>query len=137
MDSLRFGFPGWDSTPKVGINSGQTAGFDRADGDGRFTKGNPWRWQKGQSGNRKGRPRGKEDVGIHATVLNLVAGVHEIRQRLLPQRDSRFEKFKVFYEHTGSAYRSARLAGYAPKTAKSKSYMLARRARDAEPWRYR
>ena len=36
--------------------------------------------------------------------------------------------FKVLYEMTGNAHLSALIAGYSPKTAKSKAYLLARRA---------
>jgi phage terminase small subunit len=34
-------------------------------------------------------------------------------------------KFRVLYEVTGNAFRSALIAGYSPKTAKSKAYPLA------------
>jgi hypothetical protein len=56
--------------------------------------------------------------------------LHDLQQRLRPTRNSRFQRFRVFYEFTGNAYKSALLAEYAPKTAKSKSYLLARRARE-------
>lgn len=125
------GFPGSDSTQRVGANSGHAATTGRSPVGGRFSRGNPWRWRPGQSGNPRGRRRKGDDYDLQATVLDLIAAVHDIRRRFRLQRDSRFEKFKVFYEYTGNAYRSALLAGYAAKTAKSKAYLLARRAREA------
>jgi Family of unknown function (DUF5681) len=135
MDSLRFGFPGMHSTPRVGINSGETAGYGRAHGDGRFDKGNPWRFKRGESGNPRGRPRKHNEAELWGSILDLMAQMHDLQRRLRPQGDSRFERFRVFYGYTGNAYRSARLAGYPAKTAKSKAYLLARRAREARRWR--
>jgi Family of unknown function (DUF5681) len=135
MDSLKFGFPGMISTTRVGINSGETAGYGRAYGDGRFGKGNSYRWKPGQSGNPRGRPRKHNEIELWGTILDLKAQLHDIQHRLRPQRDSRFDRFRVFYEYTGNACRSARLAGYPAKTAKSKAYLLARRAKEATPGR--
>ena len=127
-----FEFPKANSTPRVGIYSGVTAGFGLGQGDGRFGRGNSYRWKPGQRGNPRGRPRVRleDDFTFRGTVLDLIAQVHEIRRRFPLKRDSRFEKFKVMYELTGNAFRSARIAGYAPKTARSKGYLLARRARE-------
>lgn len=103
----------------------------RASADTRFREGNPWCWRKGQSANPRGRRRRGDDYDLQATVLDLIAQVYELQRRLRPRRDTRFERFKVLYELTGNARRSALLAGYAAKTAKSKVYLLARWAREA------
>jgi hypothetical protein len=90
-----------------------------------------WRWRKGQSGNRRGRPRRSEDCDLGATVIDLIAKVHHLQRRLRPQRDSCFERFRVLYELAGNAYRSALHAGYSRKAARSKAYLLGRRATEA------
>jgi phage terminase small subunit len=41
--------------------------------------------------------------------------------------DRRFERFQEAYERTGNAYRAALWAGYSPRMAHSKSYLLAKR----------
>jgi hypothetical protein len=115
------------STPRVGMYSGGTADSAPAPVDGRFREGNPYRWPKGTSGNARGRPRRPTEMQFWERMLDLTAQVHDVQRRLLPQRDSRFQRFRVFYEYTGNAYRSALLAGYGLKTAKSKAYLLARR----------
>ena len=109
-------------------NAGQTAP-ERV--DGRFEKNNPWRWRPGQSGNLSGRPRRPDDdYNRHVLILlDLIAKVTAFEQRLARQRDERLEIFKVLYGITGNAFRSALIAGYSPKTAKSKAYLLARQIR--------
>jgi len=42
---------------------------------------------------------------------------------------ARFERFRAAYKESGNALRAALEAGYSPRMAKSKSYLLARRAR--------
>lgn len=122
-----------NSPRKVGIYSGGTAGSAPAPVDGRFGKGNSYRWKPGQSGNPRGRRRVslENDLDLRGRMVDAMADLHELRRRFPLQRDSRFEKFKVIYEITGNAFRSARLAGYRLKTAKSKGYLLARRARQS------
>ena len=121
-----------NSPPKVGTYSGETADFAPAPVDGRFTRGNGYRWPKGTSGNPRGRPRKRnDDFNLWSRIIDHAAMLHDLQRRLLPRRDSRFQRFRVFYEHTGNAYQSARLAGYGLKTAKSKGYLLARRARES------
>lgn len=122
------------STSEVGQISGEAAGGPRERVDGRFQKGNPRRWEPGKSGNPSGRPRKPEDEHnrILRLQLDLIGNLKSFERRLAPARDERFEKFKVHYGFTGNAFRSALRAGYAPKTAKSKAYLLARRATDAE-----
>jgi hypothetical protein len=126
-------FRGGASTPRVGISSREAAGFGLGQGDGRFGKGNSYRWKPGQSGNPRGRRRVtlENDFDFRGRIVDLFAEVHEMRRRLPLKRDSRFEKFKVIYQLTGNAFKSARIAGYARKTARSKGYLLARRAREA------
>jgi hypothetical protein len=82
---------------------------------GRFARGNRWAWKKGVSGNPKGRPR------LH---YNIPEG-KKLRGVKL------FLRFWQLYRETGNACRSAIEAGYALTTARSKSYLLARRAREA------
>jgi hypothetical protein len=118
------------STPKVGGNSGRPAEFGPAPVGTRFRKGNPYRWKRGQSGNPRGRRRKEIEADIHSRLLDHTALLHDLQRRLRPQRDSRFERFKVYYEDTGNAHQSALRAGYAKNTARSKSYLLARRARE-------
>jgi hypothetical protein len=130
MYSVRGGYPGSVSTSKVGISSGQAAEFAPASVDGRFGKANSWRWRPGQSGNPSGRPRKQDHVDLWSRVVDHTALLHDLQQRLRPTRDCRFQRFRVFYEFTGNAYRSALLAGYSPKTSKSKSYSLARKAKE-------
>jgi hypothetical protein len=122
------------STSEVGNNNADTAWPPQARVDGRFEKNNPWRWRPGQSGNPSGRPpRPDDDYNRHVlTLLDLIGRVRALEWGHVRQRDERFEKFKVLYGITGNAFLSARLAGYSPKTAKSKAYLLARRATDAE-----
>ncbi len=122
------------STSGVGNISGNAAWGAQERVAGRFEKNNPWRWQPGQSGNPSGRPRRPDDDYNRQVLilLDLIAKVTAFERRLARQRDERLEKFKVLYGVTGNAFRSALIAGYSPKTAKSKAYLLARRARDAE-----
>jgi phage terminase small subunit len=44
--------------------------------------------------------------------------------------DRRFERFRDVYERTGNAYRAALWAGYSPRMAHSKSYLLAKRVHE-------
>ena len=122
------------STPKVGNISGEAAVGTRARVDGRFKNGNPWRWQTGKSGNPSGRPRDpdRKHNGFALTLLDLIATVTELKKGHIRQPDEHFQKFKAVYAITGNAFQSALIAGYAPKTAKSKAYLLARRTKDAE-----
>lgn len=122
-----------NSPPRVGINSGQAAEFALARGDGRFREGNSYRWKPGQSGNPRGRRRVslEEDFDFRGRMVEAIADIHEMRRRFPLKRDSRFERFKVIYELTGNAFKSARIAGYAWKTARSKGYLLARRAKES------
>ena len=134
-------WPSQPSTSQVGNNSGSTAEFARASVDefrsnsrttrGRFGEGNTWRWRKGVSGNPRGRPRKPNELKYWEMVTDHSAQIHDLQRRFPIQRDSRFEKFKVIFDLTGNAFRSARLAGYGLKTAKSKGYLLARRARQS------
>lgn len=120
-----------NSPAKVGVFSGATADFAPAPVDGRFTRGNRYRWPKGTSGNPRGRPRRPTEMQFWDRMLDLTAQVHEMRRQLPVRRDTRFERFRVLYDLTRNAYNSAVLAGYAGKTAKSKGYLLARRARQS------
>ena len=119
------------SNPSLGIDSGEAAWPAPARVAGRFQKNNPWRWRPGQSGNLSGRPqRPDDDCNRHMLILlDLIAKVTAFERRLVRQRDERLEKFKVLYGITGNAFRSALIAGYSPKTAKSKAYLLARQIR--------
>lgn len=119
------------STGEVGSISGDAPWTARDRVDGRFEKNNPWRWRPGQSGNPSGRPRRPDDdYNRHTlTLLDLIAKVTAFERRLVRQRDERLEKFKVLYGITGNAFRSALIAGYSPKMAKSKAYLLARQIR--------
>ena len=120
-----------NSPPRVGIYSGRTAESAPAPVDGRFTRGNRYRWPKGASGNPRGRPRRPTEMQFWERMLDLTAQVHEMRRQLPVRRDTRFERFRALYDLTHNAYSSAVLAGYRRKTAKSKGYLLARRAREA------
>ena len=65
-------------------------------------------------------------------MLDVIGRLSSLERYRPPHGDDRLVKFKVLYELTGNAHQSALIAGYSPKTAKSKAYLLARRARDAE-----
>jgi len=65
-------------------------------------------------------------------LLGLIARVTAIEWGYARQRDERVEKFRVLYQVNGNAFRSALVAGYSPKTAKSKAYLLARRVKGGE-----
>ena len=123
------------STREVGINSAEIPGLVQARVKNHFAKGNPWRWQAGQTGNPRGRPSKVDLCEQHIlTLLDLIGRVTalEWRRSFQQRREERWTKFKVLYGLTENAHRSALIAGYSPKTAKSKAYLLARRARDAE-----
>jgi hypothetical protein len=122
-----------NSPARVGIYSGETADSAPAPVDGRFCMGNPYCWKPGHSGNPRGRRRVslENDLDFRGRMVDLIAQVHEMRRRLPLKRDSRFERFRVLYELTGNAFKSARIAGYGWKTARSKGYLLARRARQS------
>ncbi len=119
------------STANGGKYTGGTAEFTPWPVDGRFGKGNSYRWRKGTSGNPRGRPRKPNELQYWQMVTDHTAQIHELQHRLPVRRDTLFEKFRVLYELTGNAFESALLAGYKRKTAKSKSYLLARRARES------
>lgn len=118
------------STSEVGQISDDAAWEARERVGGRFEKDNSWRWKPGQSGNPSGRPRNPDDDhNRHTlTLLNLIAKVTAFERRLAHARDERLEKFKVLYAISGNAFQSARIAGYSRNTAKSKAYLLVRRA---------
>ena len=118
------------STARVGNTSGNPAWGEREEG-GRFGKNNPWRWQRGQSGNPRGRPRKTDDKygQTLTTLLGLIAKVKALEWGHVRQPDERLVKFRVLYEVTGNAFRSAVIAGYSPKTATSKAYLLAAKFR--------
>jgi len=61
------------------------------------------------------------------TLLGLIAKVQALEWGHVRRPDERVVKFRVLYEITGNAFRSAVIAGYSPKTAKSKAYLLARK----------
>jgi phage terminase small subunit len=53
-----------------------------------------------------------------------------MRQRAVDEpAGRRFERFREAYERTGNAYRSALWAGYSPRMARSKSYLLDKHVR--------
>jgi hypothetical protein len=105
-----------------------------AQGSPRFEKGNPWRWKPGQSGNPRGRPQrnareDQRDAQLSLAVQEILLRL-EIMGKLATlegyRPPPRLVRFKVLYEITHNAHRSALIAGYSPKTAKSKAYLLAR-----------
>jgi hypothetical protein len=67
-------------------------------------------------------------VGNSGNADRAGSAVSEGRQSTAPENLSRrFERFREAYERTGNAYRAALWAGYSPRMAHSKSYLLAKR----------
>jgi hypothetical protein len=106
-------------------------------GSPRFKKGNPWRWKPGESGNPRGRARRNARDEQRDAQLSLEAQKILWRLEIMGKLEGfrpprRLLQFKALYEITRNAHRSALIAGYSPKTAKSKAYLLARRVKGGE-----
>src|SRR3974390_564429 len=74
-------------------------------------------------------------LGSHSNTEGCDPAERERRRAMAPKRaigstpSRRFERFREVYARTGNAYRAALWAGYTPRMAHSKSYLLAKRAR--------